>query len=204
MRRANPTGKDGGENLAAKCLLVIACLAATLLLWWFQAVIVPFLFSCFFMYLIDPVVTCMLKTPTGCLDKCNRCSRWTRRTSLRVTQNAQHLASPLLPLRALRTPTKPSSGSFEHSKDDIQGCCLYFVNHATCPRWVAVIFALSFSLACVVVLVLFVIQSCMSVQSDWERYERGWTHIQDEAVSFRAVGIYLSQLCFFRHRSSNI
>ena len=36
------------------------------LLTWFQGIIVPFFFSLFFMYLMDPMVSLLVKTPRGC------------------------------------------------------------------------------------------------------------------------------------------
>ena len=73
------------EELVNRSLVVIALLSVCHLLVWFQAIIVPFMFSLFFMYLMDPLVSLLVKTPRGCWIKFS-----TRRDS-----HGRHFLSPL-------------------------------------------------------------------------------------------------------------
>eukprot|EP00937_MAST-01D_sp_MAST-1D-sp2_P007273 g7273.t1 len=140
-------------ELVNRALVVIALATICHLLVWFRPIIVPFCFSLFFMYLMDPLVSLLVKTPRGCWIK------FARRDS-----RGRHFLSPLAP-RAGSGPAGPR-------------CCrgrglASRLADSAMPRWLAVLLSLAVAVGVAWVVCFIISNSLRSLENNWGKYEVG-------------------------------
>lgn len=171
------------EELVNRSLVIIALLSVCHLLVWFQAIIVPFMFSLFFMYLMDPLVSLLVKTPRGCWIKFS-----TRRDS-----HGRHFLSPLFGRSAAGTgrplmsdgvkghaPSGSRTGSLDGSRPicprscaSFEKCCGSRAANTSMPRWLAVLLSLGIAVGVCALIGDIVASSIRSVELNWHKYEVG-------------------------------
>jgi hypothetical protein len=194
---SKPMLSAGSAILITDCVFIIALWASIALLSWGQTVIIPFLFAMFLMYLLDPVVNTLIKTPKGCWTKLTSGPRFQKFTLIRspvrgrVARDGSGRALAAGP--AIDQPLLPWARAASPFQDEI-GKCTQLLRTVRLPRYMAVLLTIVFAVGVILLLFEIIISSVKQLQNNFARYEVGAEELERNlSVYFHYLNISYTQ-----------
>ena len=166
------------------------------LLTWFQGIIVPFFFSLFFMYLMDPLVSLLVKTPRGCWIKfAKKNSSPGGATFLTPIfgrsrgRRSGGVASPLVSGGGKAGSVQGGDGAPSHCccgccSTRPPSCCTHPLANIALPRWMAVVLSLGFAVLVVMAVGAIISSSIVGLEDNAAKYEVGWARFVNSTSAY--------------------